>query len=317
MSLNETLGSTYAFIFPGQGSQTIGMGKELAGSASAAREIMDRADEVLGFPLSTLCYEGPAEELNDTYNSQAAIFTVSIAALRALEEDAESRGEHLAPMMVAGHSLGQFSAMVAAEVIEFENALRLVRERGRLMQEAGISHPGGMAAVIGMDETDLGELVDKAADGDVLTIANLNCPGQTVISGELAPLERFMGLAKDAGARKVARLPVSIASHSSLMAEASAALNGLIDGMTLQEPKMPLVANTTGKALNTAKEIREELRHHAERGVNWTETICTMVNNGITTFGELGPGSVLAGLNRRIDRSTTTVGLKELGLPSA
>ncbi|HEV2072297.1 MAG TPA: ACP S-malonyltransferase [Thermomicrobiales bacterium] len=317
MSLNETLGSTYGLIFPGQGSQAVGMGKNLADFSDAARQVMERADEILGFPLSTLCYEGPAEGLNDTYNSQAAIFTVSIAALHALEEEARQHDEYFVPMMVAGHSLGQFSAMVAAEVIEFENALRLVRERGRLMKEAGTSHPGGMAAVIGMDDLKLAELVDQAANGDVLTIANINCPGQTVISGELAPLDRFMDLAKDAGARKVARLPISIASHSSLMAEASATLNDLLDSMTFHEPKMPLVANTTGKALNTAEEIREELRHHAERGVDWTGTIQTMVDNGITTFGELGPGSVLAGLNRRIDRTTKTVGLKELGLPSA
>lgn len=317
MSLHETLGSTYAFIFPGQGSQSVGMGKALAEASDAAREVMEQADRILGFALSSLCYEGPAEELGDTYNSQAAIFTVSIAALAALNAEAERHNERLAPMMVAGHSLGQFTAMVAAEVIEFEPALDLVRERGRLMKLSGDTHPGGMAAVLGMDETALAQLVDQAAEGDVLTVANLNCPGQTVISGEVAPLERFMELAKDAGARKVTRLPISIASHSSLMADASAGLNALLDELPLFPPKMPLVANTTGKPLTTVGEIREELRHHAERGVAWTGTVRTMVDRGITTFVEIGSGSVLAGLNRRIDRSTTTVGLKELGITPA
>lgn len=317
MSLNDTLGSTYAFIFPGQGSQSVGMGKDLAESSDAARGIMEQADEILDFPLSQLCYEGPGEELGDTWNSQAAIFTVSIAALRSLEEAAARDDIVVAPMMVAGHSLGQFTALVAAGVLDFGTALKLVRQRGRLMKEAGDEHPGGMIAVLGMDDDVLTELVAQAAQGDVLTVANRNCPGQIVVSGELAALDRFTELAKGAGARKIARLPISIASHSSLMSDASRQLNNLLDRLTFQQPAMPVVANTTGGRLNTAQEIREEMRHHVESGVDWTGTIQTMVENDITTFIELGHGSVLAGLNRRIDRSTTTLGLKDLGLTPA
>lgn len=317
MSLSEQIGTSYAFVFPGQGSQSVGMGKKLSESSRAARETINHADAILDFPLSGLLFNGPEDELADTYNSQAAIFTVSIAAVRAMAEAAAQGGESLAPAMVAGHSLGQFSAMVAAEVVEFEPALRLVRERGRLMKEAGNRYPGGMAAIIGLEEDALAQVVEQAAQGDVLTLANLNCPGQIVISGEIAPLERAMDLAKEAGARKVARLPISIASHSSLMADASRHLNEMLDDMTFRSPTMPIVANTTGQALSTSDELREEMRHHVERGVNWTGTIQTMVESNITTFVELGSGSVLAGLNRRIDRSTRTLELKDLGLTPA
>lgn len=317
MSLNETLGSTYAFVFPGQGSQSVGMGKELVESSDVAHTVMDRADDVLGFPISRLCFEGPEEELGDTHNSQAAIFTVGIAALRALEARAQEDGVTLGPMMVTGHSLGQFTALVAAGVLEFDVALKLVRERGRLMKEAGTERPGGMVAVLGLEDEALAAVVEEAAQGDVLTIANRNCPGQVVVSGEVAALDRFGPLAQEAGARRVARLPISIASHSSLMSGASRQLNETLDTLTFGQPAMPVVANTTGGQLNTAEEIREELRHHVERGVDWTGTIQTMLDAGITTFVEVGHGSVLAGLNRRIDRSSKTLGLKDLGLTPA
>jgi [acyl-carrier-protein] S-malonyltransferase len=317
MSLNEQLGTSYAFIFPGQGSQYVGMAKALAESSTAAREIIEHADGILDVPLSQMMAEDPDNELNDTYNSQPAIFTASVAALRALQEQAEADELVLAPMMVAGHSLGEFTALVAAEVIDFETGLRLVRARGQAMMEAGIERPGAMAAVLGMDDDALSRLVNEAAQGDVLTVANLNCPGQTVISGAVEPLERFMELAKDAGAKRIARLPISIASHSALMEPAAVTLNALFDDVTFAEPRMPIVANSTGQPLNTVEEIREELRHHVVRGVDWTTTIQTMTGAGISTFIEIGPGSVLAGLNRRIDRSATTLSLKDLGLTPA
>jgi [acyl-carrier-protein] S-malonyltransferase len=317
MSLNDILGSSYAFVFPGQGSQYVAMANELADSSDAARDVIQQADALLGFSLSDLMFNGPEDELGDTYNAQPAIYTASVAALRALEEQARKEDVVLAPTMVAGHSLGEFTALVAAGVIDFETGLRLVRARGQAMMEAGTASPGAMAAVLGMDDDTLASLVNEAAQGDVLTLANLNCPGQTVISGAVAPLERFMDLAKDAGARRIARLPISIASHSALMEPAAARLNELFDDLTLGEPAMPVVSNSTGQPLNTADEIREELRYHVVRGVNWTASIQTMVGSGISTFIELGPGSVLAGLNRRIDKSASTLSLKDVGLPSA
>lgn len=317
MSLQDTLGTSYAFIFPGQGSQSVGMGQDLAGESDIARETLEQADGVLDMPLTRLCFEGPAEELNDTYNSQPAIFAISVAALRTLEQQAKDEDVVLAPMMVAGHSLGQLTALVAAGVLEFTAALKLVRERGRLMKEAGDVHPGGMIAVLGMDEDVLAKLVDEAAQGEALTIANRNCPGQIVISGEVSALDRFTGLAKDAGARKIARLPISIASHSRLMEDAARQLNELFDQITFQDPAMPVIANSSGQRLNTGEEIREEMRNHVVNGVDWTGTIQTMIANDITTFVEIGHGSVLAGLNRRIDRTTKTLSLKDLGLPSA
>lgn len=317
MSLNEILGTSYAFVFPGQGSQYVGMAKELADRSDIARETIEHADARLGFGLSELMFEGPEQELNDTFNSQPAIFTASIAALRVLKAKAEEENYVLAPMKVAGHSLGEYSALVAAEVIDFETGLDLVRARGRAMMEAGVTYPGAMAAVIGMDDERIAQLVDQASQGDVITIANLNCPGQTVVSGAVEPLERFIELAKDAGARRVARLPISIASHSALMEPAAETLNELFDDIVLDQPRMPVVANSTGQPLNNAEEIREELRYHVVRGVDWTQSVRTMIDSGITTFVEIGPGNVLAGLNKRIDKSVKTLSLTDLDLPSA
>lgn len=317
MSLNETLGTSYAFVFPGQGSQYVGMAKELAGQSDTARETIGHADARIGFALSDLMFEGPEDELNDTFNSQPAIFTASVAALHALQAMAKDEDYVLAPMMVAGHSLGEFTALVAAGVIDFETGLDLVRARGRAMKEAGAAQPGAMAAVLGMDDERLASLVDEAAEGDVLTIANLNCPGQTVVSGAVEPLERFVELAKNAGARRVARLPISIASHSALMEPAAVTLNELFDDIVLDQPSMPIVANSTGQPLNSAEDIREEVRHHVVRGVDWTSSVRTMIGQGISTFVEIGPGNVLAGLNKRIDKSITTLSLQDLGLPSA
>lgn len=314
MSLLETLGTNYGFVFPGQGSQTVGMGRELYEKSDAARALLDQANETLGFDLKTMMFNGPEDDLGDTRNSQPAIYTVSAMGLAAMTERIEKEDSYLAPNMVAGHSLGEFTALLAADVFDFTTGLKLVRARGNFMADAGTARPGAMAAVLGMDDDKLAELVNVAAAGDVLTIANLNCPGQTVISGEVAPLERFMELAKDAGARRIARLPISIASHSSLMDPAAEQLNALFDEITFQEPKMPVVSNSTGQDLNSGAEIREELRHHVVKGVNWTASVHTMAANGITTLVEIGNGNVLAGLNRRIDKSITTLSLADLGI---
>ncbi len=306
-------GADVALVFPGQGSQFVGMGHALYDTSAAARGIFDQADRQLGFALSGLCFDGPADDLNDTINAQPAILTMSVAALAAIEETSD---QPLTPIMVAGHSLGEFTALIAAGVLDFSETLGLVRERGILMKEAGNARPGGMAAVIGLDDDSLVDVVNAAGSAGIVRIANANCPGQTVISGEVDALLRAMELAKAKGAKRVARLSISIASHSPLMEQASAKLNDAIDQLTLQAPRIPIVANTTGLALTSADEVREELRHHVERPVNWTRTVMEMVSAGVTTFAEIGPGNVLSGLIKRIDRTVTTLGLGDLGLPA-
>jgi [acyl-carrier-protein] S-malonyltransferase len=312
----DSLTGKVALVFPGQGSQFVGMGKALYEASAPARRIFDQADDVLGFPLSRLCFHGPVDELEDTINAQPAILTVSIAALEALRERLAEAGHKVEPIVVAGHSLGEFSALVAAGVMDFPSGLKLVRERGRLMKEAGEASPGGMAAVIGLDADTLAALCDDAADGGVLIVANDNCPGQTVISGEVAALLRAMELAKERGAKRVARLGISIASHSPLMARASAGLGEMMSRLPLGTPQIPVIANVTGTAMHTVEDVRHELAHHVERPVNWTRSVMEMVNGGATTFIEVGPGQVLSGLIRRINRDVTTLSLSDLGLPA-
>jgi [acyl-carrier-protein] S-malonyltransferase len=312
----DALSGKVALVFPGQGSQFVGMGKALYDVSAAARRVFDQADEVLGFPLSRLCFHGPADELEDTINAQPAILTVSIAALEALKERLGEAGQKVEPVVVAGHSLGEFSALVAAGVLDFPAGLQLVRERGRLMKEAGDEHPGGMAAVIGLDTETLAALCHDAANGGVITVANDNCPGQTVISGEIAALLRAMEMAKARGAKRVARLGISIASHSPLMARASAGLSEVMSRLPLRAPQIPVVANVTATAMLNVDDVRQELAHHVERPVNWTRSVAEMVNGGVTTFIEVGPGQVLSGLIRRIDRNVTTLSLSDLGLPA-
>lgn len=314
MSLRAQLGDKVAFIFPGQGSQTVGMGKDLFETSPAARNVFLEADDELEFSLSRLCFEGPVDELEDTYNAQPAILTVSLAALAALKEKAAAMGELVTPLVVAGHSLGEFTALTAADVLDFKSALQLVRERGRLMREAGQERPGGMAAIIGLDEETLAAVCRASESEGIITIANANCPGQTVISGEIGALQRAMELAREQGARRVARLGVSIASHSPLMARVSSQLGELVGRLPLRTPHIPVVGNVTGQAITTVDEIRRELAHHVERPVNWTRSVRAMVDGGATTFVEIGPGQVLTGLVRRISRDVQTVGLQDLGL---
>lgn len=312
MALEDISGKQIGLIFPGQGSQAVGMGKELAERSAVARDVFNEADDVLGFPLSTLCFEGPADELEDTWNAQPALLTMSVAALRDVEDRAWSSNIAFEPIVTAGHSLGQFTAMVAARVIDFADALRLVRERGRLMKEAGELKPGGMAAVIGMDDDALAAVVDEAGSAGVIRIANANCPGQTVISGEIPALERASALAQERGARKVARLGVSIASHSPLMADAAKQLNTLMADVELRDPEIPIVGNGSAAPITSATELRAEMAGHMESPVRWTDSVRAMIGMGVEQFVELGPGNVLAGLNRRIDRSVPTIGLSGL-----
>jgi [acyl-carrier-protein] S-malonyltransferase len=314
MALADVAGTGLAMVFPGQGSQFVGMGRAIHDASDAARRVFAQADELLGFPLARLCFAGPAEELEDTINAQPAILTVSAATLEAIRERAQAAGARIEPVVVAGHSLGEFTALVAAGVLDFAAALRLVRERGRLMKQAGEERPGGMAAVIGLDEEVLVEVCAEAGREGIIGVANANCPGQTVISGEIGALLRAMELAKERGARRVARLGISIASHSPLMARASAQLGELVAKLPLRAPQVPVVGNVTGRAITTAEGIRQELAHHVERPVNWTKSVREMVEGGATTFVEVGPGQVLSGLIKRISREVTTLGPGDLGL---
>jgi [acyl-carrier-protein] S-malonyltransferase len=306
-----------ALVFPGQGSQFVGMGQALYAGSATARGIFDRADELLGIPLSTLCFEGPATELEETVNAQPAILTASVAILEAVREAAASTGTPLDPVVVAGHSLGEFTALVAAGAIDFADALGLVRERGRLMKQAGDEQPGGMAAVIGLDAGSLADVCLEAGHDGIVVVANDNCPGQTVISGEVGALTRAMELAKERGAKRVARLGISIASHSPLMAQASSQFGELIASVQLRTPRVPVVGNSRGEAIATIDGLREELMSHIERPVQWTRSVQEMIAMGVDTFIEVGPGQVLSGLIKRISRDVSIIAVDdlELGLP--
>jgi [acyl-carrier-protein] S-malonyltransferase len=301
-------------VFPGQGSQFVGMGEALAGASPVARATLHEADAVLGVPLTELMARGPAEDLEDTINAQPAILAVSVAAWRAMMERLDNAGSQLDVAAVAGHSLGEFSALVAAGALEYPSALALVRERGRLMKEAGSVAPGGMAAVLGLDDDAIAAVCEEAGAAGIVVPANRNCPGQIVISGEVAALERAMDLAKEAGARRVARLGVSIASHSPLMAEANQDFNAVLDDTHLRDPSIPVIGNVSALPLSSAAEIEVELREQMEQPVNWTGTIENLVASGIRTFIEIGPGNVLSGLIKRIDREAAPLSISALGL---
>jgi [acyl-carrier-protein] S-malonyltransferase len=314
-ALAAIAGTTHALVFPGQGSQFVGMGQALYNASPAARRVFDDADQILGFPLSRLCFEGPADELEDTWNSQSAILVASVAALRALEERLAQEGVALNPVAVAGHSLGEFTALLYAGVMDFPETLRIVRERGRLMKEAGDKSPGGMAAVLGLERDQLEAVCDRARAKGIILVANDNCPGQLVISGEVTPLLAAMEYAKEAGAKRVARLGISIASHSPLMADASGQLAREIANAPMSAPRVPVIANASGDALSTVEQVRAELEHHVENPVNWTTTIRRMGEMGVTTYIEIGPGAILSGLIKRIDREATLLGIGDFGLP--
>lgn len=311
MDILNILKSRIAFVFPGQGSQYVGMGKQLYETSPAARRVFEQADQILNFPLSTLCFEGPQEALDDTVNAQPAILTVSIACLEALKERLGPLGYVLAPSLVAGHSLGEFTALVAAGVLDFEDALKLVRERGLLMKESSLQKPGGMAAVIGLDDGTLQEVVEVAQTEGVLTVANANSPGQMVLSGELPALQRAMELAKERGARMVTRLEISIASHSPLMQQASQRFSALLSQIQLRPPEVPLIANISARAITTVEDLRSELSEHLVRPVQWTQSVQAMMAQGIDTFVEIGPKQVLSRLIKRISAEANPVTLTE------
>jgi [acyl-carrier-protein] S-malonyltransferase len=294
----------FAYLFPGQGSQYVGMGHNLYTDYPSAREAFEQADGVLGIHLSQLCFEGPEEELNDTYNTQPAILVSSIAALRALKE-----GGSRDPAYVAGHSLGEFSALVAAGVLSLEDGLRTVRERGRLMKQADKENPGGMAAIIALDRDTVAELCAavQAQTGEYVGIANDNCPGQIVISGTATALEQAMAQAQEKGAKIVKRLAVSIGAHSPLMTKAGDEFRCFLDTVTFSEPAIPVVANATADQVTNPDEIRAAVAKQLTSPIHWTDSMRWMLAQGVTRFIEVGPKDVLTGLMKRIDRTAERI----------
>jgi [acyl-carrier-protein] S-malonyltransferase len=276
------------------------MGQLLAEVYPIAKHTFQEADDLLGYPLSAITWEGPEEQLNDTVNTQPALFVHSIATLRVLME----MHPDFLPDYVAGHSMGELSALVAAGSLEFEEGLLLVRKRGELMKQAGELSPGGMAAILGLDIEILENICAAASDNaDIVQIANDNCPGQVVISGATAALERAMKGAKEAGARRVVPLAVSIAAHSPLMAHAQESFNQAVESVNFNDPEIPIIGNVYARSLNSVREIEEDLQAQLNSRVRWTETIQLMRTQGIENFVEIGNNAVLAGLLKRIDRN--------------
>jgi len=295
-------------VFPGQGSQFVGMGRDLRDAFPSVRALYEEADEILGAPLSRVCFEGPEDELVKTVNTQPAIYLHSIAVLRLLEE----RGHR--PEAVAGHSLGEYSACVAAGAIEHRDALRLVRRRGELMFQAGLERPGAMAAVLGLSEGALEEALAEARAAGTVVAANLNSPGQVVISGDPPAVEKAMETARARGAKRAMRLPVSGAFHSPLMRPAAEGLRAALAEVPIRDAAVPVFGNATAAPARDAARIREALEAQLVSPVRWEESVRAMRAAGVMQFLEVGPGKVLRGLVRNIDRE---VAVESIGDPAS
>ena len=323
--------SKTAYLFPGQGSQYVGMGYDLYCKYQSARSVYDRADKVLGFPLSKLCFEGPEEELGLTVNAQPALLVTSIAALEAAREAsretaretvretaretsretsremarATAPGALSEPAYMAGHSLGEYTALTAAGAMSFDTAVALVRERGRLMHEAGMEQPGAMAAIIGLSREVLADICSDIG----AFIANLNCPGQIVISGAKDAVALVKAMAKERGAKLAMQLQVSGAFHSPLMAHAAQGIRRFIDNAAIYAPKIPIIGNTSALDILTADMVRGELKEQVCNCVRWEDSIRFMISHGVDSFIEFGPGDVLAGLVRRINDNAAVMSI--------
>jgi len=297
--------SKVAFLFPGQASQYCGMGKDLAQNFPESQGVLEQADAALGFPISKMCFEGTEEELKLTENTQPGILTVSIAAYRALEK----RG--VVPDFVAGHSLGEYSALVAAGGIEFADAVKLVRARGKYMQEAVPPGEGAMAAILGMAPSDVADVCKKASQGEVVSPANLNSPEQTVISGTAAAVKRAVEIASQSGAKRAVILPVSAPFHCALMMPAQKRLESDLRAARFSSLKFPLITNVDAEAITTGDEAREALIRQVTSPVRWLDSIREMIEAGVSVFVEVGPGKVLCGLLRQIDRSVRALNVED------
>jgi len=294
-----------AYVFPGQGSQRAGMGRDLYDNFEVSRAVFEEADKVLGFPLSRLCFEGPEDELRQTINAQPALVTVSFACLKAAQ--ALGADKMLSPAFVAGHSLGEYTALAAAGALDFATTVYLARERGRLMHEAGKMNASGMLAIIGLDEA----AVTKICRESGTWLANINCPGQLVISGAKENLARAAALAE---ARKVRAVPLQVsgAFHTPLMQSAAQGMSEIVGKLSFGKPAVPIIANTTAEPLTKAEQIRAELLRQLYTSVQWQRSIEYMVNNGVSTFIEIGPGKVLSGLIKRINKDVKTLNMGDI-----
>jgi [acyl-carrier-protein] S-malonyltransferase len=296
-----------AWVFPGQGSQWVGMGRDLYDNSDLARAFFDQADNALGFPLSRLCFEGPEDELRQTINAQPALLATSFACLQAAR-DIHGSNRLPNPAFMAGHSLGEYTALAVAGVFDLPTAVRLARERGRLMHEAGQARPGSMAAIIGLDEASLAQVCRQTDT----CIANINSPGQIVISGATSNMARALELAKANGASRAIPLQVSGAFHSPLMQPVVDGMAEFISSLAFQEPSIPVIGNTTAEPLTNATAVRTEMLNQLCNPVQWQRTIERMVNKGVTTFIEIGPGKVLTSLIKRINKEVKTVNISDL-----
>jgi len=290
-----------AYLFPGQGSQQVGMGQDAYQRSPTAKAVFDEADAVLGFALSELSFNGPEDQLTDTANQQPALITTSVAHWRTMIDMGWPRPEYL-----AGHSLGEFSALVAADSIAFSDALALVRKRGELMKAAGENAPGGMAAILVLDVETVRDLCTQASatTGHPVQVANDNCPGQIVISGHEQALLQAMELAQQAGARKVVRLPITIAAHSGLMVSAAQEFANVVDDTPIRTPDTPVIGNVSALPIRSIEDIRREIKEQLTSPVAWSESMQYLLGQGIGAFVEVGPGKVLLGLVKRIDRKS-------------